>query len=150
MGALGVSGVWLQIKDVMAHLYFKMKETSARQQPPDVRILKHLLVGPVCSVGGCVVLSRSLVYQTVSRVARDDRARALERARTISMRRAGAPMTATQTQVASVFVAVAWCALFQGTIVGRDCACRVRIAMTQCSVFTNVRTNPQNIEGAQV
>jgi hypothetical protein len=28
----------------MAHLYFKMKETTAAQQPPDVRILKYLLV----------------------------------------------------------------------------------------------------------
>ena len=28
----------------MAHLYFKMKETTAAQQPLDVRILKYLLV----------------------------------------------------------------------------------------------------------
>ena len=27
----------------MAHLYFKMKETMGRQQPKEVRILKHLL-----------------------------------------------------------------------------------------------------------
>eukprot|EP00238_Polyblepharides_amylifera_P001117 CAMPEP_0196573472 /NCGR_PEP_ID=MMETSP1081-20130531/3373_1 /TAXON_ID=36882 /ORGANISM="Pyramimonas amylifera, Strain CCMP720" /LENGTH=406 /DNA_ID=CAMNT_0041891201 /DNA_START=32 /DNA_END=1252 /DNA_ORIENTATION=+ len=32
-----------EVKDVMAHLYFKMKETTGRQQPVDVRILKHLL-----------------------------------------------------------------------------------------------------------
>jgi len=32
-----------EIKDVMAHLYFKMKETMAAQQPVDVRILKYLL-----------------------------------------------------------------------------------------------------------
>ena len=33
-----------EVKDVMAHLYFKMKETMGRQQPKEVRILKHLLV----------------------------------------------------------------------------------------------------------
>ena len=33
-----------EIKDVMAHLNFKMKETTAAQQPLDVRILKYLLV----------------------------------------------------------------------------------------------------------
>lgn len=27
----------------MAHLYFKAKESFASQQPPEVRILKHLL-----------------------------------------------------------------------------------------------------------
>lgn len=27
----------------MAHLYFKAKETAAAEQPPEVRILKHLL-----------------------------------------------------------------------------------------------------------
>ncbi|KAL0030421.1 hypothetical protein WJX79_003849 [Trebouxia sp. C0005] len=32
-----------EVKDVMAHLYFKAKETLAQQQPPEVRILKHLL-----------------------------------------------------------------------------------------------------------
>eukprot|EP00854_Cymbomonas_tetramitiformis_P003652 gene3652-4587_t len=32
-----------EIKDVMAHLYFKMKETTAQQQPAEVRILKYLL-----------------------------------------------------------------------------------------------------------
>jgi len=32
-----------EVKDVMAHLYFKMKETMGRQQPKEVRILKHLL-----------------------------------------------------------------------------------------------------------
>jgi hypothetical protein len=32
------------IKDVMAHWYVKMKETTAAQRPPDVRILKYLLV----------------------------------------------------------------------------------------------------------
>ena len=32
-----------QVKDIMAHLYFKAKETAARDQPPEVRILKHLL-----------------------------------------------------------------------------------------------------------
>jgi len=32
-----------EVKDVMAHLYFKMKETSGRQQPPEVRILKYIL-----------------------------------------------------------------------------------------------------------
>ena len=33
-----------EVKDVMAHLYFKMKETMGRQQPKEVRILKHLLM----------------------------------------------------------------------------------------------------------
>ena len=32
-----------EVKDVMAHLYFKMKETMGRQQPKEVRILKFLL-----------------------------------------------------------------------------------------------------------
>lgn len=32
-----------EVKDVMAHLYFKAKETAARQQPKEVRIMKHLL-----------------------------------------------------------------------------------------------------------
>ena len=32
-----------EVKDVMAHLYFKMKETMGRQQPKEVRILKYLL-----------------------------------------------------------------------------------------------------------
>jgi len=32
-----------QVRDVMAHLYFKAKESFAAQQPPAVRILKHLL-----------------------------------------------------------------------------------------------------------
>lgn len=32
-----------EVKDVMAHLYFKAKEATARQQPPEVRILKYLL-----------------------------------------------------------------------------------------------------------
>ncbi|CAL54468.1 Folate receptor-like [Ostreococcus tauri] len=32
-----------EIKDVMAHLYFKMKDTTARQQPKEVRILKYIL-----------------------------------------------------------------------------------------------------------
>jgi hypothetical protein len=32
-----------EVKDVMAHLYFKMKETMGRQQPKEVRIIKHLL-----------------------------------------------------------------------------------------------------------
>ncbi|KAK9804314.1 hypothetical protein WJX72_006307 [[Myrmecia] bisecta] len=32
-----------EVKDIMAHLYFKAKETFAQQQPPEVRILKHLL-----------------------------------------------------------------------------------------------------------
>ena len=32
-----------EVKDVMAHLYFKMKETMGRQQPKVVRILKYLL-----------------------------------------------------------------------------------------------------------
>lgn len=32
-----------EVKDVMAHLYFKAKETLVQQQPPEVRILKHLL-----------------------------------------------------------------------------------------------------------
>jgi len=32
-----------EVKDVMAHLYFKMKETSGRQQPVEVRILKYIL-----------------------------------------------------------------------------------------------------------
>ena len=48
-----------EIKDVMAHLYFKMKETTARQQPPDVRILKHLLVGAALQAEG----SRSAVLR---------------------------------------------------------------------------------------
>lgn len=30
----------------MAHLYFKAKETAAAEQPPEVRILKHLLSMP--------------------------------------------------------------------------------------------------------
>uniref|UniRef100_A0A061R6I6 Uncharacterized protein n=2 Tax=Tetraselmis sp. GSL018 TaxID=582737 RepID=A0A061R6I6_9CHLO len=32
-----------EVKDIMAHLYFKAKESAARDQPPEVRILKHLL-----------------------------------------------------------------------------------------------------------
>ena len=32
-----------EVKDVMAHLYFKMKDTTARQQPKEVRILKYIL-----------------------------------------------------------------------------------------------------------
>ncbi|KAK9840732.1 hypothetical protein WJX81_001023 [Elliptochloris bilobata] len=32
-----------EAKDVMAHLYFKAKESFAAQQPPEVRIMKHLL-----------------------------------------------------------------------------------------------------------
>mmetsp|Transcript_47316 Transcript_47316/g.120752 ORF Transcript_47316/g.120752 Transcript_47316/m.120752 type:complete len:419 (-) Transcript_47316:13-1269(-) len=32
-----------EVKDIMAHLYFKAKETAAAEQPPEVRILKHLL-----------------------------------------------------------------------------------------------------------
>ncbi|KAL3151877.1 hypothetical protein ABBQ38_012838 [Trebouxia sp. C0009 RCD-2024] len=32
-----------EVKDVMAHLYFKAKETLEQQQPPEVRILKQLL-----------------------------------------------------------------------------------------------------------
>jgi hypothetical protein len=32
-----------EVKDVMAHLYFKAKETFSRQAPAEVRILKHLL-----------------------------------------------------------------------------------------------------------
>lgn len=33
----------LQVKDIMAHLYFKAKESAARDQPAEVRILKYLL-----------------------------------------------------------------------------------------------------------
>jgi len=33
----------LEVKDVMAHLYFKMKDTMGRQQPKEVRILKYIL-----------------------------------------------------------------------------------------------------------
>ena len=33
----------MQVKDLLAHLYFKAKETFAQQQPPEVRILKYLL-----------------------------------------------------------------------------------------------------------
>ncbi|EIE21209.1 hypothetical protein COCSUDRAFT_17991 [Coccomyxa subellipsoidea C-169] len=32
-----------EVKDIMAHLYFKAKESFAKMQPPEVRILKHLL-----------------------------------------------------------------------------------------------------------
>lgn len=32
-----------EVKDIMAHLYFKAKESFAAQQPPEVRIMKHLL-----------------------------------------------------------------------------------------------------------
>lgn len=32
-----------EVKDIMAHLYFKAKESFAAQQPPEVRILKYLL-----------------------------------------------------------------------------------------------------------
>ena len=32
-----------EVKDVMAHLYFKMKDTTSRQQPKEVRILKYIL-----------------------------------------------------------------------------------------------------------
>lgn len=32
-----------EVKDVMAHLYFKMKDTMGRQQPKEVRILKYIL-----------------------------------------------------------------------------------------------------------
>ena len=32
-----------EVKDIMAHLYFKSKEAAARDQPSEVRILKHLL-----------------------------------------------------------------------------------------------------------
>ena len=32
-----------QVKDIMAHLYFKAKESFAAQAPPEVRILKFLL-----------------------------------------------------------------------------------------------------------
>lgn len=32
-----------EVKDIMAHLYFKAKETFAAQQPPEARILKFLL-----------------------------------------------------------------------------------------------------------
>ncbi|KAK9902256.1 hypothetical protein WJX75_009762 [Coccomyxa subellipsoidea] len=32
-----------EVKDIMAHLYFKAKESFAQMQPPEVRILKHLL-----------------------------------------------------------------------------------------------------------
>lgn len=32
-----------EVKDVMAHLYFKMKDTTTRQQPNEVRILKYIL-----------------------------------------------------------------------------------------------------------
>ena len=32
-----------EVKDVMAHLYFKMKDTMGRQQPKEVRILKYVL-----------------------------------------------------------------------------------------------------------
>eukprot|EP00951_Prasinocladus_malaysianus_P015577 scaffold119714_cov37-Prasinocladus_malaysianus.AAC.1 len=38
-----ISGDFLQVKDIMAHLYFKAKEAAARDQPPEVRIIKHLL-----------------------------------------------------------------------------------------------------------
>lgn len=31
------------VMDIMAHMYFKAQETAARQQPPEVRILKYLL-----------------------------------------------------------------------------------------------------------
>ena len=44
-----------EVKDVMAHLYFKMKETMGRQQPKEVRILKHLLaVGDDPGISGTV------------------------------------------------------------------------------------------------
>eukprot|EP00887_Chlorella_sp_A99_P001218 scaffold14.g1218.t1 len=33
----------MQVKDIMAHLYFKAKESFAQQAPPEVRILKFLL-----------------------------------------------------------------------------------------------------------
>jgi len=32
-----------EVKDVMAHLYFKAKQSFAQQAPPEARILKHLL-----------------------------------------------------------------------------------------------------------
>jgi hypothetical protein len=32
-----------EVKEVMYHLYMKAKETASRQQPPEIRILKHLL-----------------------------------------------------------------------------------------------------------
>ena len=32
-----------EVKDIMAHLYFKAKESFARQAPPEARILKFLL-----------------------------------------------------------------------------------------------------------
>ena len=32
-----------QVKDLMAHLYFKAKESFAQQAPKEVRILKYLL-----------------------------------------------------------------------------------------------------------
>lgn len=35
-----------EVKDIMAHLYFKAKETAAAEQPVEVRILKHLLTMP--------------------------------------------------------------------------------------------------------
>ncbi|CAD7704866.1 unnamed protein product [Ostreobium quekettii] len=35
-----------EVKEVMFHLYLKSRETAAAQQPPEVRILKHLLTLP--------------------------------------------------------------------------------------------------------
>ena len=35
-----------EVKDVMAHLYFKARETYFRQAPPEIRILKYLLTIP--------------------------------------------------------------------------------------------------------
>lgn len=52
--------VALQVKDIMAHLYFKAKETFAQQQPPEVRCAALRCAAGKCAAPALAVCLRAL------------------------------------------------------------------------------------------